>query len=68
VLFVDDVVSTGGTLGAILEALQRIGAKVVDIVVVFEKGDGRAKVEERHNVKVKTLLRVEVLDGQVRLA
>ena len=68
VLFVDDVVSTGGTLGAIIEAVGRAGAKLVDIVVVFEKGDGRARVEQRYDVKVKTLLRVEVRDGRVELA
>jgi adenine phosphoribosyltransferase len=68
VLFVDDVVSTGGTLGATLQALRQIGAVLVDVVVVFEKGDGKAKVEREHDVKVKTLLRVEVRDGRVVLA
>lgn len=67
VLFVDDVISTGGTLGAIIEAVGRAGARLVDIVVVFEKGAGRAKVEEQYNVKVKTLLRVDVRDGRVSL-
>jgi adenine phosphoribosyltransferase len=67
VLFVDDVISTGGTLGAILQAVQGAGARVVDIVVVFEKGAGRAKVEEQYNVKVKTLLRVDVRNGRVSL-
>ncbi|HEV8359310.1 MAG TPA: hypoxanthine/guanine phosphoribosyltransferase [Candidatus Thermoplasmatota archaeon] len=67
VLFVDDVVSTGGTLGAIIEAVQRTGARIADIVVVFEKGAGRARIEERYNVKVKTLLRVDVRDGRVAL-
>ena len=67
VLFVDDVVSTGGTLGAIIEAVGRAGAHLVDIVVVFEKGTGRAKVEEQYNVKVKTLLRVDVRNGRVTL-
>lgn len=67
VLFVDDVISTGGTLGPIIEAVQRAGAHLVDIVVVFEKGRGRQVVEEKYGVKVKTLLRVEVRDGRVVL-
>jgi adenine phosphoribosyltransferase len=68
VLFVDDVISTGGTLQASLQALRTIGARVVDIVVVFEKGEGRRAVEREHDVKVKTLLRVEVRNGRVVLA
>lgn len=67
VLFVDDVVSTGGTLGALIQAVRSAGAHLVDIVVVFEKGSGRAKVEEQYDVKVKTLLRVDVRDGKVHL-
>lgn len=67
VLFVDDVVSTGGTLGALIQAVRGVGAHLVDIVVVFEKGSGRAKVEEQYDVKVKTLLRVDVRDGKVHL-
>lgn len=67
VLFVDDVISTGGTLGAIIEAVRGVGAKLVDIVVVFEKGEGRASVERKYDVKVKTLLRVDVRNGRVSL-
>lgn len=67
VLLVDDVVSTGGTLGAVIEAVRHVGARLVDAVVIFEKGEGRANVERKHNVKVKTLLRVEVRGGRVVL-
>jgi len=67
VLFVDDVISTGGTLRAALQALRRIGAEVVDIVVVFEKGQGRKELEAELDVKIKTLLRIEVEGGRVVL-
>ncbi|MDR2856018.1 MAG: purine phosphoribosyltransferase family protein [Methanomicrobiales archaeon] len=38
VVIVDDVISTGGTTRALLDALEKIGAKVVDIGFVFSKG------------------------------
>jgi adenine phosphoribosyltransferase len=38
VVIVDDVVSTGGTTRALLNALEKIGAKVVDIGFIFSKG------------------------------
>jgi adenine phosphoribosyltransferase len=62
VTIIDDVVSTGGTLGTLIEALRGLGVDVADVVVVFEKGDGRRLVESRHSIKVKTLCRVEI-DG-----
>jgi hypothetical protein len=40
----------------------------VDIVVVFEKGEGRARLERALDIKVKTLLRVAVGGGRVVLA
>ncbi|MBI4393625.1 MAG: adenine phosphoribosyltransferase [Euryarchaeota archaeon] len=64
VTVIDDVVSTGGTLGTLIDALRGLGVGLVDVVVVFEKGDGRRIVESRHSIKVKTLCRVEIDSGR----
>ena len=42
ILLVDDVVSTGGTLTAVINELKSIGVNLVDTVVVVEKGEGKA--------------------------
>ena len=65
VLLVDDVVSTGGTLGSILDALEAAGVDVCDIVVVFEKGEGKAQVEKRYGRPIKSLVRIDIRDGRV---
>jgi adenine phosphoribosyltransferase len=67
VLVVDDVISTGGTLAPLLVALREMRVDVRDIVVIVEKGDGRAKVEKDHGVRVKTLARIDVRGGKVVL-
>lgn len=65
VVIVDDVLSTGGTLRAIVHALKNtIGAEVVDIVMVFEKTERKAALEKELGVKIKTLLRVDVVNGK----
>jgi len=64
-LVVDAVISTGGTLIAVLNALKRIGAEVVDVVCVIERGDGIAKVRKATGIKVKTLVKIDVKDGKV---
>lgn len=56
VVIVDDVVSTGGTLRALLAALRITGAEVVDICVAIQRGNpdiGRP---------YKSLVRVEVTE------
>ncbi|MBP1986566.1 hypoxanthine/guanine phosphoribosyltransferase [Halolamina salifodinae] len=62
VLVLDDVLSTGGTLSAITEALEDIGAEVSDVLTVIKKaGDN----ELDGVVDYKTLINVRVEDGEV---
>jgi len=63
VLVLDDVLSTGGTLRAIAEALDHIGADVVDILAVIKKA-GENELDET-DYHVKTLINVDVVDGEV---
>jgi len=65
VIIVDDVVSTGGTLWALVEALDKIGVKIMDILVVVEKTDRKAEIERKIGMAVKTLVKVEVVNGKV---
>lgn len=44
VLIVDDVVSTGGTLNALTELLEDVGASVAATLAVFTEGDAREDV------------------------
>lgn len=67
VIFVDDVISTGGTLAPLLRAFKDMRVEVRDILVVVEKGDGRARIEKEFGLRVKTLARIAVVDGRVRL-
>lgn len=65
VLLVDDVVSTGGTMTAVLNALKSMGVEVVDVIAVIEKGEGRDIVQKRTGLEIKTLLKVNVENGKV---
>lgn len=62
VLLLDDVVSTGGTLKAILDALDSVGADVVDAVAVIQKGEVGDDVPS-----FKSLVTADVRDGEVVL-
>lgn len=65
VFLVDDVVSTGGTMAAVIKALKRIGVDIVDVMAIIEKGDGRNFVEKETGIKVHTLVRANVINGKV---
>ncbi len=69
VVIVDDVVSTGGTLNAIVDAVRSVGASVVDVLIAINKDNGVANVEP-FGVSIKTLFDVtSTSDGvDVRLS
>ncbi len=65
VVIVDDVVSTGGTLWALVEAIDKLGVKIVDVIVVIEKTDKKPEIERKLGIGVKTLVKVDVVNGRV---
>ncbi len=60
VLVLDIVISTGGTLIAVLNGLKRLGAIVEDVVCVIERDDGVAKVKSATGFDVKTIVKIDV--------
>jgi adenine phosphoribosyltransferase len=66
VLLLDDLISTGGTMAAIVTALDDIGADIVDIVVAIRKVGGEDALDGIDH-PVKTLIDIEVGDGEVSI-
>lgn len=64
VVVVDDVISTGGTLLAVLKSLEVAGASVKDIVVVVKRGEGAQRLRAE-GYSVKTMVDVEVDEKSV---
>lgn len=63
VLVLDDVLSTGGTMTAILDALTEMGAEIADVLAVIKKV-GPNELDDT-DYEVKTLINVDVVDGEV---
>ncbi|MEC7279841.1 MAG: hypoxanthine/guanine phosphoribosyltransferase [Candidatus Thermoplasmatota archaeon] len=66
VLIVDDVLSTGGTLRAVIDGIRRCGAEVAQVVIVVEKGPGMADLHrDEPSLNLSALIAVDVVDGRV---
>lgn len=66
VLIVDDVLSTGGTLRAVIDGIRRCGAEVAQVVIVVEKGPGMADLHrDDPSLNLSALIAVDVVDGRV---
>lgn len=64
VLVVDDLISTGGTLCALIKAIRQTGAEVVEIFTIGEKleNQGRQHLRLATGMSVKTLLATDMTD------
>jgi adenine phosphoribosyltransferase len=60
VLVVDDIISSGGTLGAVIDGLHRARATIIDFVVVWDRGEGLERVRRSTNYEIKSLARLEI--------
>jgi adenine phosphoribosyltransferase len=69
VLIVDDLISTGGTLVALIRAVQQAGAKIRDVICVAEKIEygGVARVKTETGIAVKTLIKISVAGERSRV-
>ncbi|MFP4000534.1 MAG: hypoxanthine/guanine phosphoribosyltransferase [Thermoplasmata archaeon] len=67
VFLIDDVLSTGGTLKAIITTLQDMGVEICDVIVVFEKVGTKVSLEEELGVKIKSLLKIEMDGSEVKI-
>lgn len=64
VLILDDVISTGGTIVAMIEALESLGIEIEEIIAVIEKGKGKEIVKEKTGHDVTTLIEIDVDNGK----
>jgi adenine/guanine phosphoribosyltransferase-like PRPP-binding protein len=62
VVIVDDMISTGGTMLALIEAVQLAKAEIVDIICVAEKIEysGVQKIADQTKYQVKTLVKISI--------
>src|SRR5256885_7049708 len=65
VVFVDDVISTGGTPLSVLQALRKIRAQITDNLIVFVKTPAKGPLEKELGMEVKTLLPVDVVQREL---
>ena len=66
VLIIDDVISTGGTMKAVIWALEKAGASIEDIMVVIERGEGK-KIIADMGYNVQTMIKIDVDEHGVKI-
>ena len=67
IIIIDDIISTGATLKSIISTLKKLNIDIRGIIVLFDKGEAVRDIEYEFNVKVETLLKIDVKDNLVKI-
>jgi adenine phosphoribosyltransferase len=67
VLIIEDTLSTGGTMIALIEAVHKVGAEVVGAIAIIEKvgNGGHRNVLAKTGIDVKTCVQIDVTESGV---
>lgn len=65
ILLIDDVVSTGGTLVALIKTLEDMGLDLKSVVAIIDKGEGKEIVKKETGIDVLSIVKLDVIDGKV---
>ena len=65
ILLIDDVVSTGGTLVALIRTLRDMGLDLKSVVAIIDKGEGKEIVKKETGMDVLSIVKLDVIDGKV---
>ena len=61
IVILDDVISTGGTMVALVKTLRKIGTVIKDIAVVYNRREhgGERRLKEQTGIDVKSIIRIK---------
>ena len=69
ILIIEDIIATGGTMIAMIQAIRQAGAEIVDIVALAEKVElgGVKKIFDQTGFLVKTILKLDCTGEKSRV-
>jgi adenine phosphoribosyltransferase len=67
VILVDDVLSTGGTLKAVLQVFKEMGVIVEGVFIAVYKGTCKEDLVKLYGIPITTIVNIEVVDGGLKI-
>jgi len=65
IVIVDDVLSTGGTLRAVLSVFKKMSVKVKGVLIAINKGSHIEEISNEFNIPITSLIDIDVRNGEV---
>lgn len=65
IVIVDDVLSTGGTLRAVLSVFKKMSVNVKGVFIAINKGSHIQEISKEFNVPITSIIDIDVVNGEV---
>lgn len=67
IVIVDDVISTGGTLRAVLSILKKMDVQVKGVFIAINKGVHSQEISNEFHVQIASLINIDIIDGKIKI-
>jgi adenine phosphoribosyltransferase len=67
IVIVDDVLSTGGTIRAVLSVLINMGVLIKGVIIAVDKGNVARIIEKEFGIDIISLINIDISNGKVIL-
>jgi adenine phosphoribosyltransferase len=65
IVIVDDVLSTGGTLRAVLSVFKKMSVNVKGVFIAINKGSHIEEISKEYNVPITSIININVVNGKI---
>ena len=65
IVIVDDVLSTGGTLRAVLSVFKKMNVNVKGVLIAINKGSHINEIRKEFNIPITSIIDIDVVNGKV---
>jgi adenine phosphoribosyltransferase len=67
VIIIDNILSTGGTIKTLIEGIQKIGARVISVIVLVNKNTNNIdkEIEQKYNIPVRYVYKIKIENNKV---
>lgn len=65
IVIVDDVLSTGGTLRAILTVIKQMGIIIKGVFIAVNKGQSAQEISKEFDILIKTFVNIDIVEGEI---
>jgi adenine phosphoribosyltransferase len=65
IIIVDDVLSTGGTIKAVIPALKKFGVDLKGVIIVVDRGNIAKELMKEFDINIESIVKIDIINDKI---